>query len=62
MSVIFALVGAVIPAGAGAIIRSHGASPQVYEALEARGIPILDATCPNVAKIHTLAVEAEKNG
>ena len=51
-----------IPAGTGAIIRSHGAGPQVYEELEARKIPILDATCPNVAKIHQLAIQAEQAG
>jgi (E)-4-hydroxy-3-methyl-but-2-enyl pyrophosphate reductase len=49
-----------IPDGTGAIIRSHGAGPQVYRDLEERQIPILDATCPNVAKIHQLAVAAEQ--
>lgn len=49
-----------IPEGAGAIIRSHGVGRPVYEALERRGVPIIDATCPNVSKIHRLAAEAEK--
>lgn len=51
-----------IPPGTGAIIRSHGASPQVYASLRKRNIPILDATCPNVAKIHHLALQAEQAG
>ena len=51
-----------VPEGAGAIIRSHGAPPEVYAALKARGIPVLDATCPNVSKIHTLARQAEGDG
>ncbi len=53
---------ASIPQGTGAIIRSHGASPQVYEELHARNIPIIDATCPNVSKIHHLATQAEQAG
>ncbi len=30
------------------IFRSHGVGPEVYEEAEARGLTILDATCPNV--------------
>lgn len=51
-----------IPPETGAIVRSHGASPQVYDALREKNIPILDATCPNVSKIHHLAVQAEQSG
>lgn len=36
------------------VIRSHGVSKAVEEELRARGIPILDATCPFVKKIHTI--------
>ena len=39
------------------LIRSHGAPPGVYAALEARGIPYIDCTCGDVRKIHRL-VEA----
>ncbi len=47
---------------ASVLIRSHGESRAVYEALEKRGIPILDATCPNVARIHKLVADAQANG
>lgn len=36
------------------IIRSHGADKATYEALEAKGYEIVDATCPFVKKIHDL--------
>ncbi|MCI2106281.1 MAG: bifunctional 4-hydroxy-3-methylbut-2-enyl diphosphate reductase/30S ribosomal protein S1 [Intestinimonas sp.] len=51
-----------IPDGALVLLRSHGESQAVYTALRARGAEIRDATCPNVAKIHTLVSEAEKEG
>ena len=34
------------------IIRSHGIAPQVREKLEQKGLQILDATCPRVARVH----------
>ena len=36
------------------VIRSHGVSQAVYDALMQRGVEILDATCPFVAKIHRI--------
>ncbi len=42
------------------IIRSHGAGPEIYERLEAMGCPVIDATCPDVARIHRLV--REKSG
>ena len=39
------------------IIRSHGASPRIYNILEKKQIEIVDATCPIVKKIQKL-VEA----
>ena len=36
-----------VPEGCQVVIRSHGESRAVYEALQARGANILDATCPN---------------
>ena len=50
------------PAGCTVLIRSHGESRSVYQQLEASGNPILDATCPNVERIHRLVAEAEQNG
>ena len=44
------------------IIRSHGVTPQVYAQCEARGIPVIDATCPHVAHIHELVREYSVGG
>lgn len=44
------------------IIRSHGVTPQVYAQCEARGIPVIDCTCPHVAHIHQLVKEYSKDG
>lgn len=50
-----------IPAGARAIVRSHGVSREVLRALEARAETI-DATCPYVASIHRMVAEAAEAG
>ena len=39
------------------IIRSHGVTPAVRRAVEARGLPIIDATCPHVARAQKAAAE-----
>ena len=44
------------------IIRSHGESREVHLGLEARGVQILNATCPNVTHIHKIVSEAEQRG
>ena len=44
------------------IIRSHGVGRAEYEALEAVGCRIEDATCPFVKKIHTLVSQGELLG
>lgn len=44
------------------IIRSHGVTPQVYDQCKARGIPVIDATCPHVAHIHELVREYSGGG
>ena len=51
-----------IPDGARALIRSHGESRAVLEGLKARGVELLDATCPNVKRIHELVCRAEEQG
>ena len=48
-----------IPGGT-VIIRSHGVSPDVLEALSARGLNVIDATCPNVARVHRLCANTAK--
>ncbi len=50
------------PPGSTAIIRSHGEGRAVYEALEQSGVQVLDATCPNVERIHRLVADAEARG
>ena len=50
-----------VPGGSAVIIRSHGVSRAVYEALQARGLEIIDATCPFVSRIHRIVQEAEAN-
>lgn len=44
------------------IIRSHGVGPEVYEEAEARGLKIVDATCPNVRLAQKKAAEAAADG
>ena len=44
------------------IIRSHGVTPDVYEEVERRGLPMLDATCPHVARAQRAAAELAKDG
>jgi len=51
-----------IPDGARALIRSHGESRAVLEGLKARGVELLDATCPKVKRIHELVCQAEEQG
>ena len=44
------------------IIRSHGVTRAVCEALERRGVEIVDATCPFVKRIHGIVSNAENEG
>ena len=44
------------------IIRSHGVTKAVCQALEARGVQIIDATCPFVKRIHNIVSEASREG
>jgi 4-hydroxy-3-methylbut-2-en-1-yl diphosphate reductase len=41
-----------IPPGAMTIFSAHGVAKRVEEAAAARGLPVIDATCPLVAKVH----------
>ena len=36
------------------VIRAHGVSKAVYDALEEKGLEIIDATCPFVKRIHDI--------
>lgn len=44
------------------IIRSHGVGKNVYDELKEHGIKYIDATCPNVARIHKIVEEESRNG
>jgi len=41
-----------IPHGARTVFSAHGVAKQVEQTAAARGLPVLDATCPLVAKVH----------
>jgi 4-hydroxy-3-methylbut-2-enyl diphosphate reductase len=44
------------------VIRSHGAPPRVHEQLAARGLAVVDATCPFVKKLHRHARRLRQEG
>ena len=48
--------------GSTVIIRSHGVTKAVMEALERRGVQIIDATCPFVKRIHGIVEKAQEEG
>jgi len=41
-----------VPAGATVVFSAHGVSPSVREDAAARGLDVIDATCPLVTKVH----------
>jgi 4-hydroxy-3-methylbut-2-en-1-yl diphosphate reductase len=41
-----------VPDGAMTVFSAHGVARTVEEEAEARGLPVLDATCPLVTKVH----------
>jgi len=41
-----------VPEGSVVVLSAHGVAPEVYENASARGLRILDATCPLVTKVH----------
>ena len=51
-----------IQPGETVVIRSHGEPVETYRVLEEKGARIVDATCPNVARIHQLVAKAEVEG
>ncbi|MDI6785817.1 MAG: 4-hydroxy-3-methylbut-2-enyl diphosphate reductase [bacterium] len=44
------------------IFRSHGVSPKIYQKADEKGLKIIDATCPNVAKVQKIALQLQKKG
>ena len=51
-----------VPDGATVVFSAHGVSPSVRAAAAARGLKILDATCPLVTKVHLEAVRFARLG
>ena len=44
------------------IIRSHGVGKSIYDLLERKNIKLVDATCPDVKRIHKIVQEESKKG
>jgi 4-hydroxy-3-methylbut-2-en-1-yl diphosphate reductase len=44
-----------VPVGATVVFSAHGVSPAVREQAAARGLDVIDATCPLVSKVHAEA-------
>lgn len=51
-----------IPRGAVTVFSAHGVSMAVRAAAEARGLRVVDATCPMVAKVHLQAQRYARQG
>ena len=51
-----------VPEGAVVLLRSHGEAKAVYTALERKHARIIDATCPNVERIHRIVAGAAERG
>ncbi|MCK6455737.1 MAG: 4-hydroxy-3-methylbut-2-enyl diphosphate reductase [Phycisphaerae bacterium] len=52
MGAIFVSEADDVPNGAHVVFSAHGVSPTVFEEAERRGLHVIDATCPLVAKVH----------
>ena len=53
---------AALPENSHIIIRSHGVGRDIYKAIEAAGLVIVDATCPFVSNIHKIVEERSEAG
>jgi (E)-4-hydroxy-3-methyl-but-2-enyl pyrophosphate reductase len=51
-----------LPASGTVIIRAHGVAPQAYDELKARGLRIMDGTCPYVHYSQRKAMELHRDG
>ncbi|MBR0139932.1 MAG: bifunctional 4-hydroxy-3-methylbut-2-enyl diphosphate reductase/30S ribosomal protein S1 [Firmicutes bacterium] len=50
------------PDGSRVMIRAHGEPDSTYRSAAEKGVTLIDATCPFVKRIHTIAREAGKKG
>ncbi len=44
------------------VVRSHGASPEVFEDIKAKGYETVDLTCPDVKKVQQKAIQLVQEG
>ena len=51
-----------VPEGATVVFSAHGVAPSVHENAAARGLEVIDATCPLVTKVHVEARKFAKEG
>src|SRR4051794_39718958 len=51
-----------VPAGAVTVFSAHGVPRAVVEDAKARGLPVLDATCPLVSKVHAQSRHYVRHG
>jgi 4-hydroxy-3-methylbut-2-enyl diphosphate reductase len=51
-----------VPDGARTIFSAHGVSPAVRDLAQARGLEVIDATCPLVTKVHLEAIRFARLG
>jgi len=51
-----------VPDGATVIFSAHGVSPEVRAGATARGLKVIDATCPLVTKVHHEAIRFAREG
>ena len=48
--------------GDSVLLRAHGEGKVVYDALQARGAQVVDATCPKVARVQQIVRQSELEG
>ena len=53
---------AEVPEGATVVLSAHGVAPSVHENAAARGLSVIDATCPLVTKVHLEARRFAREG
>jgi len=51
-----------VPNGAVTVFSAHGVSPEVRITAAAKGLKVIDATCPLVTKVHTEALRYAREG
>jgi 4-hydroxy-3-methylbut-2-enyl diphosphate reductase len=51
-----------VPDGALVVIAAHGVAPEVHTEADERGLRVIDATCPLVAKVHAEARRFARDG